>query len=371
MKKRMICLFLTVVLCFSLLPSAALASEATATPCYIASSDCPEAYIEFARENISKFVMSITENLPESRFSVGTPFAFAAQDADIYYFPVIANGKIKYLFRVYPSGDSFGCAITEFLAAELNELAPLTSAGSPMYLKLVDDCIVATIGSQTYELFRYPVSMSDDTESAVFTTTACYSARNAAESTDIELDLHPTRQVSNYIPLSIHEDDIQTTNNKWCTAYCLAAIIRTQANYSVTSVNARALMTSAIGANPSTETAFPWPADNGATMARICSRYELYPTILTVPTTNSVLIQEIMADRPCLVALETNHENNIERKHHSVVLRGWSNAGIWSIWNPWFDHYENYSITGTYVPTDHNASDWSFTTAYMHAYGFD
>jgi hypothetical protein len=362
----MICLFLTVVLCFSLLPSAALASEATATPCYIASSDCPEAYIEFARENISKFVMSITENLPESRFSVGTPFAFAAQDADIYYFPVIANGKIKYLFRVYPSGDGFGCAITEFLAAELNELAPLTSAGSPMYLKLVDDCIVATIGSQTYELFKYPVSMSDDTESTVLSTAAEYPARNVTASSNIALNLQPARNVSNYIPLNIIEK--QGSANYWCTAYCLAAIVRTTTGSYTT---AQQLMIDAVGSNPDTQQPFPWGnSDEGVILRRVAGLYGLHPITTTTPASNSVLFQEILANRPYIAAMQTNRAIGEENEYHSIVVRGWDHtAGILSIWNPWDYYYENYSVHEAYVPTGRDPVEDAFTP-YKHAYNF-
>lgn len=363
MKNRMICLFLSVVLCFSLLPSAALASEATATPCYIASSDCPEAYIEYARENISKFVMSITENQPESRFSVGTPFAFAAQDADIYYFPVIGNGRIKYLFRVYPSGDGFGCAISEFLAAELNELAPLTSASSPMYLRLVDDCIVATIGNQPHELFQYPVSMSNASETAVFSTAAGYSVRNVAAISDIALNLQPARDVSNYIPLQIIETQ---SDNNWCTAYCLAMIVRTQTTYYTT---ARSLMTQVLGSNPDTETAFPWSSDYGVTMTSILNIYGIYPVVRITTVSETTLMQEIMSGRPCLAAMKTQQTNPNDRYHHSILLRGYSTAGIWSIWNTWYSVCESYSVGSFYVPYTESADEFSFSP-YMHAYGF-
>ena len=357
MYKRIISIFLSCVLFVLFVPSVAFAADENASSCYIATTECPAAYIEYATENISKFVLSLDDNISYSSISVGTPFAFADNDADVYYFPVICNGSIEYLFRVYPDGDTFSAAITAFLADEIENLAKYTSESNPMYLNLVDTQIVATIGSNKYILFEYPESISVSDNGIATTSISNYSVVNAKNPTNIELNFRQTRDVYKYITLDLTETQ---SGNNWCTAYCLAAIIRTQTYFTT---SAKGLMIIALGSNPSTGTAFPWVSDNCATMVSVAEQYGLYPTVLTRTVSNSVLIAEINAGRPCIVAMDSG------TSQHSVVLRGYSSLGTWGIWNPWFDFYESYSVSGSYVPTGYSSSNYSYTP-YMHAYNF-
>ena len=357
MHKRIISIFLSCVLFMLSVPSVAFAAEDNVSSCYIATTECPTAYTTYATENISKFILSLEENINYDSISVGTPFAFTDVNADVYYFPVICDGSIEYLFRVYPDGESFSAVITAFLAEEIENLAEYTSASNPMYLNLVDTQIVATIGSNQYVLFEYPedMSMSDNgIETASITN---YSVVDAKNPTNIELNLRQTRDIYEYISLDLIEEQ---SGNSWCTAYCLATIIRTQTNYYTT---AQGLMTIVLGSNPSTSTAFPWVSDDGATMVSVANQYGLSPTVLTTTVSNGVLTAEINAGRPCIVAMDRGAGK------HAVVLRGYSTLGTWGIWNPWFDFYENYSMTGSYVPTGYSSTNYSYTP-YMHAYNF-
>ena len=356
MHKRIISLLLSILLTVSL-SSVAFAAENSTSSCYIATTECPAAYTAYATENISDFILSLNENINYSSITVGTPFAFSDADADVYYFPVICDGCIKYLFRVYPDGDSFSAAITAFLADEIENLAEYTSADNPMYLKLVDTQIVATIGSRQYVLFEYPEDMSTS-DDGIETASFCnYSVVDAKNPVNIELNLRQTRDVYNYINLDLVE---KQSGNSWCTAYCLAAIIRTQTNFYTT---ASGIMTIAIGSNPSTSTAFPWTTSDPETMIAVANQYGLSPTVLSTTASNDVLTSEINAGRPCIAAMSRG------AGRHAIVLRGYSSLGTWGIWNPWFDFYENYSMTGSYVPTGYSAANYSYTP-YMHAYNF-
>lgn len=357
MKRRIISLLLCFVLLVLSVPPTVFAAGDDASACYIATTECPAAYVAYATENISKFVSSLDGDLNYSSICVGTPFAFADISADVYYFPVVCDGHITYLFRVYPDGASFSAAITAFLADEIENLAKYTSADNPMYLNLVNTKIVATIGSRSYTLFEYPENMSVSNTDAARTSVITYSVVDAKETSDIPVNLRQTRDVYEYINLDLTE---YQTNESWCTAFCLAAIYRTQTNYDT---NARDVMTRAIGNNPSIREAFPWPADFGITMRLVSRQFGLSPTVKITTVSNAVLIAEINAGRPCLVAMDRG------AGQHSVVLRGYSSLGTWGIWNPWFEFYESYSISGSYVPTGYPASSFSYTP-YMHAYNF-
>lgn len=357
MHKRVICLILCFVLTMLSTPAVAYAVEDDGLGCYIVSSECPSIYTTFASENISKFILSLDEDMHYSSVSVGTPFSFADADADVYYFPVLCDGQIEYLFRVYPDGDSFSAAITKFLAADLERLAKYTSASNPMYLNLVGNRIIATIGSQNHILFEYPDDMSISRSETEVASISDYNVVNAKDSINIGLNLRETRDVYEYITLDLIETQ---SGNSWCSAYCLAAIIRTKTNYYTT---AKSLMTTVLGSNPSTSTAFPWAPDSGPTMASVANQYGLSPTVLTTTASSSVLTAEINAGRPCIAAMTCS------KNKHAVVLRGYSSVGTWGIWNPWFNYYENYSMNGSYVPTGYSSTNYSYTP-YMHAYNF-
>lgn len=63
MRKRIISLFLSCVLFMLSVPSVAFAADDSTSSCYIATTECPAAYTEYATENISKFILSIGENI--------------------------------------------------------------------------------------------------------------------------------------------------------------------------------------------------------------------------------------------------------------------------------------------------------------------
>lgn len=357
MKKRILCLLLLCVICLSIFPVTALASNTEKRACYIASVDCPDAYFEYAEANISKFILSLNAGLDTTKISVGTPFAFADNEPDVFYFPVMYNGTIVYLFRVYPNGESYSAAITDFLAEDIESLAHLTSVDAPMYLNCVANKIIATIGGNSYELFEYPESMVNENYGIPQRNASAYSVKNIKISPAIQLDLRQTRDVYEYITLSITEDQ---DDEHWCTAFCLAAIIRTQTNYTT---SAQGIMTIVLGSNPSITTPFPWTTTDSSTMISVSNQYGLSPVVLGTTASNGTLCQEINAGRPCIVAMSAKGGN------HAVVLRGYSSIGTWSVWNPWGTFYENYSMDGPYVPTGYSAAKWSFVP-YMHAYNF-
>ena len=277
--------------------------------------------------------------------------------SDVFYFPVICDGRIEYLLRVYPCGSTFSAVISSFLADELESLSSYTSVNCPMYLNLVGNKIIATVGEKSVTLFEYPENMSVSQNAFSRISATSNSVVNAKMTSDVVVSVRQTRDVYQFINLDITEHQ---TGGNWCTAFCLAAIYRTQTNYST---NARDVMIRAVGDNPSINAAFPWVSDDGITMRTVSRQFGLNPTVKLTTVSSNVLIAEINAGRPCVVAMESRSGE------HSVVLRGYTSLGTWSIWNPWYEYYESYSMSGAYVPTGYTASEWSYTP-YMHAYNF-
>lgn len=144
---------------------------------YIETTICPQEYIEYAENNIVGFVESYGEgNLSYSSIFVGTPFSFVDYDSDVYYFPVICDGTIKYILRVYPNNNnSFDAVISDFLAAELESIARYTSITTPLRLNRVGNYIVASIGSNSFILFSYPEEMNPFSSEEISGTSASHS----------------------------------------------------------------------------------------------------------------------------------------------------------------------------------------------------
>lgn len=368
MKKKALCLFMVIMLCVSITPTYAYATEPNGTPCYIASKECPEEYITYAAENASKFVLSMNDGLNLNDISVGTPFSFAGRGADIFYFPIMYRGSIRYLFRVYPTSDGFSAVISEMLAKEIDSLSHLTSVNTPMQLILDGAKIVAVIGSNTYELFEYPEDFSSENDQGIIQmSNDDYSSRNVKEAIEIQLDFVQPRDIYEYIDLDIKDGDIQSGYSNWCLACCLAKIISLQTNNST--VDVYTVMSNAYGGVlPPNSSSFKWTDTivNGKTILGVYSvsdMYDLHPIVLEKMPAGGVLTSEISAGRPCILAMRCSTGN------HAVVLRGWSSLGTWSIWNPWYKVYESFPANGVYVPMTKSPDTHSYT-AYKAAYNF-
>lgn len=353
MLKKMTLVFLISVIFLLQISTTATATNEGVNGCYIATTECPSNYVEYARRNVSRFISSMDINDDYNSIYVGTPFAFADAESDVFYFPIVCDGSIKYLFRVYPDGNSLSAVMTDFLAKEIDKLACLSTSDAPIYLNRVDTKIVASIGSSEYILFEYPSYMSTSKEELSKTKISCDSVVNCKNRSDIQIN-YIINDVSKYISLNITETQ---GSNSWCTAYCLATIIRTRTSFTVT---ATGCMNIAVGSNPSTSTPFPW-----SKISTVANVYGLSPTVLTTTASNATLTAQLNAGRPCIAAMK----NSSGTVRHAVVLRGYSSTGTWSIWNPWFSTYESYSMTGSYVPTGYSSSTYSLTP-YWHAYNF-
>lgn len=335
--------------------------EVSSETCYIASMACPKEYIAYVEENAVNYVLSVDEYLQDRVVTVGTPFSFATSDADVFYFPIICDGVISYLFRVYPGENGFCGVITEFLAADIEEISKITTKEKPLYLQLVGKEIIATVGENEYVLFEYPENMSQQENLVSLCAEEIVSVVDAKQSTNISLDLSNTMstRVAQRASITIDKSE-QQKNNSWCAAYALASIIRTRTSYK--GIYAKDCMKDAYGSVPATNVTFPRNK-----ISTVANKYGLNPTVLSGAASNNTLYNQIASGRPVLMSMK----NVTGTKSHAVVLRSYNLVNsTWGIWNPWYDFYEWYSMSGTYVPTGKTAISENTYQSYRHAYNF-
>ena len=344
MKKSFIVVVFTVFCCMFLGTTCYAGTEL-----YLTTDNCPEAYIEYAEEHALDFVSSMeeVEITDYKNISLGEPFNFGNQDADIYYFPVLDNGKMIYLFRVYPDGDSYSGAMSIFLVEELNMLASKTSKTQPLTLVMDNYDIVAYIGTEEYTLFSYsPDSASESKERSILMYEWSHSSSrnvvNILEESDLDLQqcaaTLTTRAGSKYLALTIKGTQ---GNSSWCAAYVTDIILRY------------------VGAVPSSHSHLTITDHFGLTLNDALSRTQVrtyanskgvYPYYVTVNSvTRDKLVEEI--DKGCPVYISMLDANSSTDVGHAVALRGYHLlAETYSIWNPWYNYYESYTMGGSYVP---------------------
>ena len=121
---------------------------ATADSLYISTKECPQAYIDFAEKYVMGFVRSVDpDELPDSGIiTIGTPFSFCNEDADMFYFPVLCDGTMLYSLRVYPTETGgYGAILGGAFAEDFNVFAEKTSPEEPLTIKMEDNTIIYSI----------------------------------------------------------------------------------------------------------------------------------------------------------------------------------------------------------------------------------
>ena len=326
-------------------------------PLYVRSIDCPNEYIDYASENISKFINPLEITNPDD-VMLGTPFSFAEADADVFYFPVMDSGKMKFLLRVYPDGKGYSAVLSAFLVNEIESLATLTSPEAPLNLLMVDNKIVAMIGENSYPLFDYPSFFDCTSNTYSFGEEPNYSTINAKHVTQ-SVDMKQTRDVYTLIDLNVTEH--QSAGYNWCNAYCLATVIKTLLPKKL--ANANFLMGIVYNDQQKPSDHLPW-----ACVYELSQMYGLSPDVVENPVERITLINELNSGRPSIFWMK--HDDS-ESGGHAIVLRGFFvNATTWSIWNPWYTTgneipvYEQFPIDGTYLPMTKHTSNWN-----LHVYG--
>lgn len=342
MKKRMALILCILFLLSAFSPSAfATSPSSEGSSLYVASTQCPSEYAAFAQQNVSAFLQGMGETVDYTEVRVGTPFAFANPGADVYYFPILVDGVITYLFSVYPDETLGYCGtLSTFLAKELEELSPYTSPDSPLRLTLEGEAIYATVGEKKMILFQHtpklweePVETEKEVskESSINLTVpiSVLSVVNVKSSQEWEIEPSNLRDSFNYITLNTND---QAYVDGWCGAFCTAAILRTVGYPNVTAwrvINAF----------------FRQPVAGSSITMDQAVAYGNYTGVSAIHAngtlSKSALIAEIDGGRPVLLKMHSSSDD------HAVVLRGYS-GNVWNVWDPEINSYVTFTMGGTY-----------------------
>ena len=331
---------------------------------YIASKECPQAYVDYAEENVSRFVLGTGDEMDVTTVSVGTPFSFAQSDANIFYFPVLCDGVISYLLRVYPNGTGgYDAVISSFLAEELEALSSLTSAEHPMQLRMENSSIVAEIDGKTYTLYTYPQNaLPTSSIAARSADQPQYLTLNVKENSG--LSVTPIQSRSNqYKFIGIDVSEQQPTGTSWCGAYCAAGILRSIGTATPVGHPTAADVMNIIYPNGYTSTTMTTPAQ----LIAAAHEYDVYPIYANYAMSTEFLISELDDVWPVYMKMK-DFDYDIG---HDVVLRGYDlRSSVWSIWNPWYnDRYESFPIGGTYAPASSSVYNYTYVaTIYNWVY---
>ncbi len=147
------------IMLFSPIPPSSYAKDTNLTSIYLMSKTCPKEYVDYAQENIGRYIYSLepSERRSVKDMKLGSPFSFCNTDSDLFYFPIITNGSITHMLRVYKksTGDC-GAVIGKSFVQEINELASKTSNESPLILMMEEDTVVAYINKERIIIQEYP-----------------------------------------------------------------------------------------------------------------------------------------------------------------------------------------------------------------------
>ncbi len=152
-------LALSVVLLFLISVQVNKTEDTNLPGIYLMSKKCPAEYVEYARENIRRYINSLDPSDKPSvkDLKLGNPFSFCNTDSDLFYFPVISNGSITHMLRVYKkSNGEYGAAIGKSFVEEINDLASKTSKTSPLILMMENDTAVAYVNKERTVIHEYP-----------------------------------------------------------------------------------------------------------------------------------------------------------------------------------------------------------------------
>ena len=107
MKKLSILLAMVMLLCSVQLPASAQIGKAESQGLFIETPSIPSEVIEYAKVDFPGHLMAMIESNDFVgdiyKVRLGTPFTYLNDGTSInqYYFPVLYNGVIEYIYRVY------------------------------------------------------------------------------------------------------------------------------------------------------------------------------------------------------------------------------------------------------------------------------
>ena len=342
---------------------------------YISTAQCPDGYMLYTIKNIARFIMTLElgEFPVNGLITLGTPFCFGNEGSDIFYFPILCDGNIVFMFRVFPTPyGGYDGVLGKTFVDDLNRLAEKTTETRPLTIIMEGNKVVTYIGTEREVIFEYPTWIfSESIAVALHDINMPILSRSIvvnAKANDLYdlcinhgiideplpdgisrgiLAAYPS---SYYIPINTTFEN--QNGNDWCNAYATACIFRITQG---TSTTAYSVMNRFYSPPKNTD----WLSD---LQVQLYANYQgLYPTI-TGTLSYSTLADEISNYRPLIMGMSRTLFLG-----HAVVLRGYDmNNAIWSIWNPWYTFCESFNMGGTYVPATNTTITYTYTSSIYH-----
>lgn len=328
-----------IIMCLMISSAILVSAENINNSLYIKTKNCPNEAVEYAKDNVDRFVSSVSEELGISieGVTMGTPFTVSgvsSDNKDIHYFPVMLNGELKYLFSVYlnDNGTKYTGSLSNHLVKEINAISRKTSLKNPVKIFVNNGNIYYEINNKTSLLFEYfedndyvreslISNMQSDKKLQIIN--ALNEIMNIKRDTDNEKSSRATKY--KYIKLSRTEEQ---GSNPWCAAYATAAIVRTKNNQSSPEAediikyfhpNSKDLTKEAI---------------NDSEVKKYGRDNDFKTKYKSSTLSHSSVKSEINSGNP--IYLSTVGEGSYKKGRHALVLRGYSdNSDTYSVWNPW------------------------------------
>lgn len=218
MKKKILSAILAMCLLCSMVPSAFAMSD-EGQDLYIYSKSCPEEYYAYASDEIAG-LLATPDYAYIGEAQLGTPFTFANQNSNVYYFPIYSNGEIELTFHVYPGNDgALAGVLSPAFAKNLNEIATDTTVANP--LRIVYDSGDVSFQLDNYEkVVQSTPDNGSDEEDSVSLFSDDFAVVKCEPTEDIAL--LPSSRATKYLSLSIIETQ---GGNNWCLAYATATVM--------------------------------------------------------------------------------------------------------------------------------------------------
>lgn len=310
------------------------------------SQTCPDEVVDYAVDSYERFVRTSIESgsiSSQNTISLGTPFSVFSSDADtdVYYFPIVGDKDFVGTFRVFYDNVSqkYTGIMSPALAEELN--------GLYMSSKNNDSYIIYAKDEKSVVIEKNADLIQSNTFLSTIQTNQTYTLHkinplNLISTIEINAG-QPNYYVgnSNYLNLNIVETQ---GDRSWCAAYATATIIRYLEGNERTPV-ARDIMELFYDSPTNTDSI------TESNVLQAAQEYGYSPTRITTTLGSTAAFTEIYNRRPVYMRLRRTADDGYV--YHAIVLRGYNKtSNIYSIWNPWYEYFENIDIASKqYTPT--------------------
>lgn len=136
---------------------------------YVLTYPCPPEVTEHMQETLyNSFYGATREGIDyfgDTEIKIGHPFTYSEYIPDMFIFPIYADGKMIYTYRVRLLSDGrAGGALSDFLTEELNGYQGHTSAEEPLHFYIEDRVLYGAVGDQVKELARFAYDSGEPEE---------------------------------------------------------------------------------------------------------------------------------------------------------------------------------------------------------------